>query len=319
MAARKTDDSAFFFPCEDEFLLGVLTEPRAEPADTGVLIVVGGPQYRAGSHRQFVLLSRGLAERGIPCLRFDYRGMGDSTGPMQSFVDALPDLRAAIDAFCVRVPGLRSIVLWGLCDAASIACLYASSDPRIGGLVLLNPWVRTESTGAKAILQHYYTQRVLEPSFWGKVFRGQFSFSSSLRSALDLLRASASGKPDRSDAGNAGSAGDSASLPDEMARGLGAFRGPSLVILSGRDLTAKEFLDVSESSVLWRSALDAPRVTITHLSKADHTFSDEEDQNAMARLTFGWINDHFPRAGDGGGEVQPVATIHKRGIERFSR
>src|SRR5690349_24048098 len=51
----------------------------------GVLLVVGGPQYRVGSHRQFALLCRRLAGRGVPALRFDYRGMGDADGAARTF------------------------------------------------------------------------------------------------------------------------------------------------------------------------------------------------------------------------------------------
>lgn len=316
MVAKETHESAFFFPCEGEYLLGVLSQPRVETADTGVLIVVGGPQYRVGSHRQFLLLSRTLAGQGIPCLRFDYRGMGDSTGSMQSFEDALPDLRAAIDAFFARVPGLRSVVVWGLCDAASIACLYAASDARVGGLVLLNPWVRTESTGAKAILQHYYTQRVLEPSFWRKVLRGEFNFSGSLQSALHLMGLAASGKRGGSAAGDAIANVDPVSLPDRMALGFAAFRGPSLIILSGRDLTAKEFLDVSETSPLWRTALAAPCVTIEHFSRADHTFSACADQDDVEELTLAWIRRQFRHAGEAADAVRENAVPRKRGLER---
>ena len=39
-----------------------------------MVIVVGGPQYRAGSHRQFTLLARHIAAAGYPVLRFDARG-----------------------------------------------------------------------------------------------------------------------------------------------------------------------------------------------------------------------------------------------------
>lgn len=90
----------------------------------GVLIIVGGPQYRVGSHRQFVLLSRRLAGEGYPAMRFDYRGMGDAGGAMRSFEDVRADIGAAIEAFQRAVPSLRRIVLWGLCDAASAALLY---------------------------------------------------------------------------------------------------------------------------------------------------------------------------------------------------
>src|SRR5688500_5345431 len=72
------------FECDGERLLGILSASQ-QPAKRGVLIVVGGPQYRAGSHRQFTLLARHLAEHGVPTLRFDYRGMGDSGGDVRGF------------------------------------------------------------------------------------------------------------------------------------------------------------------------------------------------------------------------------------------
>ena len=58
------------FSCGTDRLLGIL-HPGAPDSERGVLVVVGGPQYRVGSHRQFVLLARALAAAGIPVLRFD--------------------------------------------------------------------------------------------------------------------------------------------------------------------------------------------------------------------------------------------------------
>ena len=72
-------EQALSVECRGESLLGVLHLPIT-PRDLGVIVVVGGPQYRAGSHRQFVLLARALADAGHAVLRLDVRGMGDSTG-----------------------------------------------------------------------------------------------------------------------------------------------------------------------------------------------------------------------------------------------
>ena len=72
-------EEAVVFPFAAEQLVGIVARPDTS-SDCGVLVVVGGPQYRAGSHRQFLLLSRRLATEGYPTLRFDYRGMGDSGG-----------------------------------------------------------------------------------------------------------------------------------------------------------------------------------------------------------------------------------------------
>ena len=58
--------------------LSAILHPGSAPV--GVLIIVGGPQYRVGSHRQFVKLSRALSQHNIASMRLDSSGMGDSSG-----------------------------------------------------------------------------------------------------------------------------------------------------------------------------------------------------------------------------------------------
>ena len=101
-------EHAFVFPCAGETLLGIVAVPERSQA-TGVLLVVGGPQYRVGSHRQFLLLSRALANSGYPTMRFDYRGMGDSSGAQRTFGDVNNDVAAALDAFQRAVPNLGKV------------------------------------------------------------------------------------------------------------------------------------------------------------------------------------------------------------------
>ncbi|PLX75955.1 MAG: hydrolase 1, exosortase A system-associated [Azoarcus sp.] len=165
-------EAAFLFECEGDELVGIIAAPEEISSDLGVLVVVGGPQYRVGSHRQFVLMARRLAANGFACMRFDYRGMGDATGEQRDFEHVEQDIRAAIDAFCARAPAVKRVVLWGLCDGASAACFYAAGDMRVTGMVLLNPWVKTAAGEAKTYLKHYYLQRVLEPAFWKKLMGG---------------------------------------------------------------------------------------------------------------------------------------------------
>ena len=112
------------FACEADTCVGVLSTPRhvPRPPPIGVVIVVGGPQYRVGSHRQFALLGRALATAGIPALRFDYRGMGDSEGDARTFECVDRDIGCAIDAL-VHATGATGVVLWGLCDGASASMM----------------------------------------------------------------------------------------------------------------------------------------------------------------------------------------------------
>lgn len=278
------EEQALVFACDGEPLYGILSRPAGSVAATrGVLVVVGGPQYRAGSHRQFTLLARDLAARGIPVLRFDYRGMGDSGGVARSFDDVNLDLRAAIDAFMATMPGLREVVLWGLCDAASAIGMYAPHDPRVTGLVLLNPWVRTEAGLARATLRHYYSARLRDAAFWRQLLRGGLNWRASLASLVALLR-----KSRRQPAGVAANA--PASLPERMRTGLRDFQGQVLLVIAGGDLTAREFCDLADADAAWQGVLAPPRVTRHQIDAADHTFSRRAWRDQVARWTGDWLS-----------------------------
>lgn len=277
------EERALAFDCGGERLYGILSLPAGKaPATRGVLVVVGGPQYRAGSHRQFTLLARDLAQGGVPVLRFDYRGMGDSEGAIRPFDEVEDDLRAALDAFMAAVPGLREVVLWGLCDAASAIGMYAARDARVAGLVLLNPWVRTEDGLARATLRHYYRARLRDPAFWKQLLRGGLDWRRSLASLLALLR-KARGTPAPSESVA------TASLPERMRAGLQDFRGQVLLVISGADLTAREFCDLADADRAWKGVLAPPRVTRRQIDDADHTFSRRAWRDQVARWTAEWL------------------------------
>ena len=282
-------DEPFFFPCAGERLLAMLSRPP-RPGPIGVLVIVGGPQYRVGSHRQFLLLARHLAAQGVACLRFDYRGMGDASGAMRDFDTVSEDVRGAIDVFLARVPELSGVVRWGLCDGASAACFYAPTDPRVRGMVLLNPWIRTEVGKAKAYLRHYYFQRLLSPEFWRKVAGGRFEVGKSLAGLRSAVAAALEG---RRAVGSPGAAAadrnDSAPLPERMARSLARFRGEVLIVLSGKDYVAAEFRDAVAASAAMKRALSGDRVSWHRLADADHTFSTAAWRDQVAQTTRDWI------------------------------
>lgn len=307
-------ESVLRFRCNEATLFGILIEPAppasqagagaashavaradtpaASPtASRGMLIVVGGPQYRAGSHRQFTLLARDVAAAGVPVMRFDYRGMGDSEGAQRSFDTVDDDLRAAIDCFFSAVPSLRSIAIWGLCDGACAALFYSHTDARVDGLVLLNPWIRTESGLARAQLKHYYMRRLADRAFWRKLASGRFAFGPALRSLADTV-AKVLAPQGRHGSGPPGTGAvdvPSASLPQRMQHGFARFKGQVLLIISGRDLTAKEFLDTVAQSPDWKRMLAAPRVTRHDLSTADHTFSTGAWRDQVSGWTRAWL------------------------------
>ena len=292
--------TAVSFACHNDWLYGVISRPEPSAAlkttsARGVLVVVGGPQYRIGSHRQFALLANDLAAQGIAVMRFDYRGMGDSEGEPRSFEQVDDDLRAACDCFMAQVPTLHEIVIWGLCDGASAALFYAHRDPRVTALVLLNPWVRTSDGEAKAYLKHYYFKRALSPALWRKLLAGEFDFRGALSGFVDKARA-AGGNRTIADTGAAASLNVSlatvtndGTLPVRMQDGFTRFKGRVLLIMSGNDLTAKEFSDLVRGSVAWKKLLAAPHVRQWELKDANHTFSRDSWRREVANQTAEWV------------------------------
>ena len=290
-------EEPFFFACQGEQLLGILARPLVV-APVGVLIIVGGPQYRVGSHRQFTQLARRLGDEGVATLRFDHRGIGDSTGARRSFEDIALDIRAALDELVAHAPEVRRVVLWGLCDAASAACEYAPSDPRVAGLILLNPWVRTEAGEAGAYLRHYYARRLMERAFWRKVGRGEVELSRSLGSLCANIARAFGGKrasPLLADqmSGVADRAVARGSLPDRMLGALESFTGRTLVILAGNDLTAAEFRDLVASSRFWTKVIAARAAKIEEIAEADHTFSSAAWRERVEQATSRWLRAEF--------------------------
>lgn len=267
---------AIRFLCQGCWLLGVLHIP-ARPASRGVLIVTGGPQYRIGSHRQFILLARQLAAHGTPVMRFDYRGMGDSEGAMRDFESVRDDLAAAIQQFFLELRELKELVLWGLCDGATAAAFHANSDRRITGLVLLNPWVHTPQGQARATLRHYYVRRILNREFWRKLIGGGFDVWRALRSFAQLTATAH------------GAEVESSSLPDRLLLALLRFRGSVLLILSGADLGAREFMALPRQHAAWRNLLAEPRIRQRIIAEANHTFARQAWRDEVAAICIDWI------------------------------
>lgn len=266
-------ERALWLACDGEQLPAIL-HPAHSTAKIGVLMIVGGRQYRVGSGRFFVLAARALAQRGIPVMRFDVRGMGDSDGSVRSFTDQMPDIQAAAGRLREELPALEGVVLWGLCDAASAALLYwgTTRDPDVLGLVLLNPWVRSEQTLARTRLRHHYRVRLKDPQFWSRLFRGEvhwrslFGWLSDWRNAQRLQRTTHG-------------------FQARMAQAWLQFPGPITVVLSRRDETALEFQEAASTLEEWRGTLERQDLSCMWMDDADHTFSNADHRTAVVEAT----------------------------------
>lgn len=289
--AERVQESVLPFESEGRRLWGIVSRPTDVhgPSRAAVLIVTGGPQYRVGSHRMFVLLARRLARAGHPTMRFDYSGMGDSEGELRTFAEAGADLRSALTALSATCPDAPGVVVWGLCDAASAALMFLAREPQVVGMVAANPWARSDATLAAARVKHYYLQRVLQPDFWRKLLAGGFRWRESIGSFWrDLRGARSTARPETD--------GRARPFQERMAEGLRNLQGPLLLVMSGNDLTAREFETYTAGSSAWRGLLSADRVQRVDVVEADHTFSQRRWLLQVEDATLDWLATLRPRA-----------------------
>lgn len=263
-------------PIGSEHLIAICQRPE-QPATVGVVIVAGGPQYRVGANRQNVKLARHLASVGIASVRFDCRGKGDATGDHPGFEMLGPDIRAAIDWLHRVNPGVERIFLWGLCDGASAIVLNLPQfKDLVAGLILLNPWARSEQGLAKAQLDHYLSWRALSRQFLRKLVRGQVNPISKMREIGGILR--------RSRVAN----GDAQDLPVRLRQALLNARVPSLIVLARDDATGIEF----RAMVLGKIRGGGNHRDVHIIQDADHTFSDPSKWSLVQALATDWVLRH---------------------------
>jgi pimeloyl-ACP methyl ester carboxylesterase len=118
-----SQETPAYFPSGEEWLFGVLTAPIAGARGTGVILLQGGDHIPSiNRNRLWVRIARRLAGDGYHVLRFDYHGVGESTGAVEAFELAKPftdDVRAA--AGWLRAEGVDRVVLVGICFGAATA------------------------------------------------------------------------------------------------------------------------------------------------------------------------------------------------------
>lgn len=126
----------------DQTLVGILTTPSADTPHAGIgcLLLNTGVNHRIGPRRVNVKAARRLAGSGIPCLRFDMTGIGDSkasSGREDYRQQQLADMRAALDQFQAST-GLSRFVIFGVCTGAANALTLALADARVVGVLMFD-------------------------------------------------------------------------------------------------------------------------------------------------------------------------------------
>lgn len=152
-------------------LVGTVCLPSGDEvtgARVGQVLFNAGVLHRVGPRRVNVRLARNLARRGIPSLRFDLRGQGDSARPdgrLGYEAQAVADLRLAMDRLAEEA-GVGRFALLGFCSGGPHAYAAALADDRVAGLFLFDafqyPTMRTHI--------NHYRARIRRRGFFNALF-----------------------------------------------------------------------------------------------------------------------------------------------------
>lgn len=127
-----------FVPAADEHLGAVVCAPAGRGRDLGVVLLTGANFTRVHRNDMWVRLARTLAARGYPSIRFDYHGVGDSSGSLDRYDLETPfedDVLAAA-RFLQRAAGVRHLALVGTCFGGRSALAAAARTGDAAGLVV---------------------------------------------------------------------------------------------------------------------------------------------------------------------------------------
>jgi len=240
------------FPCGGDVLAGTL-DMGTMSGPAGVLIVSGGREIRSGSWGGQAQMAARLAAAGVPVFRYDRRGIGQSSGADPGFESSGEDIAAALAAFRAAVPGMREVIGFGNCDAASALMLHGAG---LGfhGLVLANPWtIAADAAGVPppAALRQRYLAKLANPREILRLLTGGVDLGKLVRG----LRQASSAPPE-------------SALAAAMAAGLAEWGGPAMILLAAGDRTAQ----------LFEAAWPANDPRVKRHDSAGHSFPGEAAQ-----------------------------------------
>ena len=303
----------------DEPAAGV---PRAAVA---AVFLCPGVKTRVGPHRLYRKLAAPFLARGIPVMRVDFRGLGDSEGqwPDDSLASiyrltelghCVDDARSALDWIESRL-GTRHCIVGGLCGGAITALHLAREDMRLAALYAIGLPVRLDGIGEKpgisaGELQSHrarYLRKAFRASSWARLL--------SFRSDYRLLWQALAGKM-----GFVPTAGQEAPpdlnphVPDCFLQLLHTGR-LALLMFGERDPRRWDFEEKFLRAA--SAALEPYRQQISYsiIAGANHILGDPASVLAANRLTEAWLETQLTRGVVRSERGAGAAGIHPHALE----
>jgi len=260
--------------CESEMLAATL-DSGTEP--TALLIVSGGNEIRSGAHGGMAQLAMRIAEHGFPVLRYDRRGIGESSGDNRGFLGSAAEIVAAAQFLPAQQPQVNRIIAFGNCDAATALALFGP-DAGIDRHLLANPWVietidkpdGEESLPSSAAIRSRYWDRIKNPRTIIDLLSGKIDFRKLLKGLKQASKTE-----------------ENSALSLRLRDALAHLDGDSRILLAKRDTTARAFL-AAWNSADFATLRRTSGIKLETLDSASHSFADQAARD--------WLTDRILNA-----------------------
>jgi pimeloyl-ACP methyl ester carboxylesterase len=173
----------------DRELFAIATTPAdLERGSTWVVFVNTGGARRIGPDRMWTRFARRWAARGIPSLRLDVRGAGDSAGPFSASLTTMYDPvvvenAAAALSHLREQHGARRFVMIGLCSGGYTALHAAERHQDVAGVALVNAQTLLWTPADHEQRDRYVRHSPLNRGRWLRLLTGTVSFATAVRAA----------------------------------------------------------------------------------------------------------------------------------------
>ena len=296
-------------------LFGILHTPAAA-SDLGVIFLSPGVKMRVGPQRLYNRLTDELVSMGLPVLRFDFYGLGDSEGTLAEellkdvynhievgrFVDDTVDAMDWMQREC----GTARFILSGLCGGAITGLLAGARDERVAGLLGLGitPVLASQAAdpslymtaGQLNEIGATYLSKVADPRAWLRLL----TFRSDYRL---LWRAIGQRVRRRKGAQTPEAAAPAAPAPGEPDNASPLFppayftmlerRRPMLLVFGGADRLHFEYEEKFVARHRARLASAPPLCQVHVVPQANHVLSLAAWQHDMIDVSRRWLTTHF--------------------------
>ena len=287
----------------------MLEEPAggARGARFAALLLCSGVKTRVAPHRLYRKLAASFLARGVPVLRVDFAGLGDSEGEWpDDSLDAIyglterghcvDDVRAACDwleAHC----GIRRFIAGGLCGAAVTALHLALQDPRLAALYAIGLPATYLGSGAQPALSAHemrmyrmrYVRKMLRPSSWLRFLSLKSDYRLLWRTVRDALRLGKAPQARAGDADGAAASDLNPYIPLGLFGMLGTGR-PALVMF-GEDDPLRYGFEERFMQAHW-STLEQHKSLFSYavIAGANHILGEPGAVAEANRLTGLWLD-----------------------------